>query len=70
MTINEPYMCDVCGKHEVEYFGRWVGYCQECKDNGKGPDRDRGLVVDNELSGSDIYDADGSLSDYIADNLL
>jgi len=54
--------CDVCDKvidreNGDEYnAGRWVGYCNECKDNGKGPEKDQNLFWENECANGERLD--------------
>ena len=60
--------CNICNKREAKYFGRWIAWCSQCRD--KGSERDRELVINNELA-PDIesvdfqYTLDHGLGDYL-----
>lgn len=65
--------CDYCGNENSDdfIFGRWIIYCEKCKDNG-GQDRDRELFMDNEVKPdlSNLDELDGEGQDLAFDMLV
>jgi len=60
--------CNICNKREAEFYGRWIAWCSQCREQGKS--KDRQMVIDNELSpdiesGDFQYTLDHGLGDYL-----
>jgi len=65
--------CDICNKESGDdiILGRWLAYCNKCKEIGKQKDWD--LTYENEVSprldSGDIDDMDGELEEMIMYNM-
>lgn len=66
--------CDICDKEKPDdqiYFGRWITYCESCKEQGKKKDFD--LAFENEISPAlidgDINSIDGELAEQLINNI-